>query len=148
MSNISHKTGILLNRTQIQLDKSKITTFSIKILNVRHFWMFLNSIASIPDQHLSSPATFHSFYIIFGQNRPHAFSKKSKQNSKKEETLLKEDYSRAWLKYNTAYLEVVHLTLPPHIFFRPSKVMEHVTSRLRGEEFKTKQKKPNPNPNS
>ena len=80
--------GILLNRAHIQLYKSKITTFSIKILNARHFWRFFDSIASISDYHLSSPATFHSFYIILGQNRPTVFSS-CKQKSKKEETLLK-----------------------------------------------------------
>ena len=42
--------------------------------------------------------------------------------------------------------EGVHLTLPPHIF-RPSKVTEHVISRVNGGEFRIKRKKPYPNPN-
>ena len=34
--------------------------------------------------------------------------------------------------------EDVHLTLPPHIFFRPSTVTEHLTSRVSEGEFKIK----------
>ena len=54
--------------------------------------------------------------------------------------LITEVYSKT-TNYCIYHLGGVHLILPPHIFFGPSKVMAHVTSRVSGSELKIKNKR-------